>query len=121
MRKDELVAELQQVEGVAKIRADEAISNGFITVRNVAGVISVAMVAVLLIGGAAAYLRLRGSNKPVWTARMLAVGAMCIALSSVLSNVKLFSMPAQLVDFLCQHRITTMHQYRIIITIHLLR
>ena len=46
---DELVAELQQVEGVAKIRADEAISNGFITVRNVAGVISVAMVAVLLI------------------------------------------------------------------------
>lgn len=52
------------------------------------------VVAVLLIGGAAAYLRLRGSNKPVWTARMLAVGAMCIALSSVLSNVKLFSMPA---------------------------
>ena len=46
---DKLVAELQQVEGVAKIRADEAISNGFITVRNVAGVISIALVAVLLI------------------------------------------------------------------------
>ena len=46
---DELVAELQQVNGVAKIRADEAISNGFITVRNVAGVISIALVAVLLI------------------------------------------------------------------------
>ena len=46
---DELVAELQQVEGVAKVRADEAISNGFITARNIAGVISIALVAVLLI------------------------------------------------------------------------
>ena len=45
----ELVDDLQQVEGVAKIRADEAISNGFITVRNVAGVISIALVAVLLV------------------------------------------------------------------------
>ena len=46
---DEMVAQLEQVEGVVKIRADEAISKGFITVRNVAGVISIALVAVLLI------------------------------------------------------------------------
>ena len=42
-------AQLEQVDGVVKVRADEAISSGFITVRNIAGVISMAMVAVLLI------------------------------------------------------------------------
>ncbi len=52
------------------------------------------VVAVLLIGGAIAFKKVTGSQKTVWNARMLAVGAMCIALSSVLSNVKLFSMPA---------------------------
>ena len=52
------------------------------------------VVAALLIGGAVAFKKVRGSQKVVWNARMLAVGAMCIALSSVLSNVKLFSMPA---------------------------
>lgn len=41
--------ELKQVEGVAKIRADESISNGFITVRNIAGVLSMALIAILLI------------------------------------------------------------------------
>ena len=41
--------ELEQVEGVAKIRADESISNGFITVRNIAGVLSMALIAILLI------------------------------------------------------------------------
>ena len=40
---------LENVEGVAKVRADETISAGFITVRNIAGVISLALVAVLLI------------------------------------------------------------------------
>ena len=40
---------LENVEGVAKVRADETISAGFITVRNIAGVISMALVAVLLI------------------------------------------------------------------------
>ena len=40
---------LEDVEGVAKVRADETISAGFITVRNIAGVISMALVAVLLI------------------------------------------------------------------------
>lgn len=52
------------------------------------------VVAVLLIGGAVAFKKVRGTQKVVWNARMLAVGAMCIALSSVLSNIKLFSMPA---------------------------
>lgn len=52
------------------------------------------VLTLFLVGGAAAYARLRGGQKVVWTARMLAVGAMCIALSSVLSCVKLFSMPA---------------------------
>ena len=42
-------AQLEQVEGIVKVRADEAISSGFITVRNIAGVISMALVAVLLI------------------------------------------------------------------------
>ncbi len=42
-------AQLEQVDGIMKVRADEAISSGFITVRNIAGVISMAMVAVLLI------------------------------------------------------------------------
>ena len=40
---------LEDVEGIAKVRADETISAGFITVRNIAGVISLALVAVLLI------------------------------------------------------------------------
>ena len=46
---DDLRGQLEQVEGVVKVRADEAISNGFITMRNIAGVISVALIAVLLI------------------------------------------------------------------------
>lgn len=45
----ETVEALQQVEGIAKVRADEAISNGFITARNVAGVISIALIAILLV------------------------------------------------------------------------
>ena len=46
---DDLRGQLEQMEGVVKVRADEAISNGFITMRNIAGVISVALIAVLLI------------------------------------------------------------------------
>ena len=45
----QLKGQLESVEGVVKVRADETISAGFITVRNIAGVISMAMVAVLLI------------------------------------------------------------------------
>ena len=45
----ELVEQLERVNGVVKVRADETISAGFITVRNIAGVISAAMIAILLI------------------------------------------------------------------------
>jgi cell division transport system permease protein len=45
----ELTDQLEKVEGIVKIRADETISAGFLTVRNIAGVISMAMVTVLLI------------------------------------------------------------------------
>ena len=40
---------VESVPGVAKVRADEAISNGFVTVRNIVGVVSVALIAILLI------------------------------------------------------------------------
>ena len=40
---------LQDVKGIVKIRADEDISNGFLTVRNIAGVISITLIAILLI------------------------------------------------------------------------
>ena len=45
----ETVEALRQVDGIAKVRADEAISAGFITARNVAGVISVTLIVILLI------------------------------------------------------------------------
>jgi cell division transport system permease protein len=43
------VEALRGVEHVAKVRADEAVSAGFITARNVAGVISIALIAILLV------------------------------------------------------------------------
>ena len=46
---DQLQDELQQVDGIVKVRADEAISNGFITMRNIAGIISMALIAVLFL------------------------------------------------------------------------
>ena len=48
-RLSETVEDLRQVEHIAKVRADEAISAGFITARNVAGVISVTLIVILLI------------------------------------------------------------------------
>lgn len=42
-------AAAESVDGIAWVRADETIANGFSTVRNIAGVISVALIAVLLI------------------------------------------------------------------------
>ena len=45
----ELRTQLEAVEGIDRVRADETISAGFITVRNIAGVLSMAMVAILLI------------------------------------------------------------------------
>ena len=46
---DEIVAALKLLPGIAKVRADEAITTGFITIRNVARVISLALIAVLLV------------------------------------------------------------------------
>ena len=40
---------VDNIPGIAKARADEAVANGFTTVRNVAGVISVALIAILLL------------------------------------------------------------------------
>ena len=51
------------------------------------------LLALLLVGGVIAYRAIKGGQKTVWTTRMLSVGAMCIALSSVLSMIKLFEMP----------------------------
>ena len=48
-RMGQTVHALEEVEGIAKIRADENISNGFLTIRNVASVISVTLIAILLI------------------------------------------------------------------------
>ena len=45
----ETVEALRQVDGIAKVRADEAISAGFITARNVASVFSVTLIVILLI------------------------------------------------------------------------
>ena len=45
----ETKAAVENVEGIAKARGDEAISNGFITLRNVASLVSLALVAVLLL------------------------------------------------------------------------
>ena len=39
---------VEAVPGVDEVRADEVISNGFITIRNVAGAISIALIAILL-------------------------------------------------------------------------
>lgn len=51
------------------------------------------IVAVLLIGGFAAYRLLKGEHKTVWNARTMALGALCMALSCVLSMIRLWQMP----------------------------
>ncbi len=48
-RLDEIASVLKQIPGIAKVRADKAITSGFITIRNVARVISLALIAVLLV------------------------------------------------------------------------
>ncbi len=40
---------VESIPGIAKVRADEAVANGFITARNVASIISVALIAILLL------------------------------------------------------------------------
>lgn len=51
------------------------------------------VVAVLLVGGLVVYRRFKSESKTVWSTRMLALGAVCMALSNVLSMIKLFDMP----------------------------
>ena len=51
------------------------------------------VVAVLLVGGVIAYRSLKGGHKTVWNTKMMAMGAVCIALSSVLSRIKIWKMP----------------------------
>lgn len=46
---DQVADQVSQVEGIVKIRADRDISTGFVTLRNIAGVISLALIAILLI------------------------------------------------------------------------
>lgn len=48
-RMDQLRNDLANVEGIVKVRADEAISDGFITMRNIAGVLSAALIAILMV------------------------------------------------------------------------
>ena len=40
---------VEQVEGIAKARADQAVAEGFTTARNVASIISIALIAILLL------------------------------------------------------------------------
>ena len=51
------------------------------------------IVAALLIGGIVVYRLVKGEKKTVWTTRMIALGAICMALSTVLSMIKIFSLP----------------------------
>lgn len=51
------------------------------------------VVAVLLVGGLVVYRQFKSESKTVWSTRMLALGAVCMALSNVLSMIKLFDMP----------------------------
>ena len=52
------------------------------------------LLAVLLIGGVVVYRTVKGKTaENVWTTKKLALGAVCIALSSVLSLVKIIEMP----------------------------
>ena len=51
------------------------------------------LVAVLLVGGFIAYRAIKGSKKTVWSTKMISMGAICMALSCVLSLIRLWSMP----------------------------
>lgn len=51
------------------------------------------LMVILLVGGFLLYRTLKGADKTVWTTKMMAVGAMCVALSSVLSMIKVLEMP----------------------------
>ena len=46
---DQVADQISNVDGIVKIRADREISTGFVTLRNIAGVISIALIVILLI------------------------------------------------------------------------
>lgn len=52
------------------------------------------IIALLLLGGVLLWRRARGGRRIVWTTRMLSLGAICMALSCVLSMIRLFRMPS---------------------------
>ena len=52
-----------------------------------------AIVAVLLIGGILLFKMSKGQKKTVWSTNMIALGAICMALSIVLSQIRIFKMP----------------------------
>lgn len=51
------------------------------------------VVAVLLVGGFIVYRAVKGGKKTIWTTKMISMGAICMALSSVLSLIKIWEMP----------------------------
>ena len=52
------------------------------------------LLAVLLVGGVVLYRVVKGASaENVWTTKKLALGAVCIALSSVLSLIKVVELP----------------------------
>ena len=52
-----------------------------------------ALVVVFLVGGILLYQRQKKQTKTVWTTQMIAIGAVCMVLSVVLSRIRLFTMP----------------------------
>lgn len=51
------------------------------------------LLAALLVCGLVVFFLARGKKKTVWTTKMLSLGAICMALSSVLSMIRLMKMP----------------------------
>lgn len=53
------------------------------------------ILAVLLVGGIVAFRLVKGSSKTksVWSTKTISLGAICMALSSVLSMIKIFELP----------------------------
>ena len=52
-----------------------------------------ALVAVLLLGGLMFWKKRPSTRKTIWDAKMLSLGAICMALTCVLSMIKIFRMP----------------------------
>ncbi|MEA5144003.1 MAG: permease-like cell division protein FtsX [Oscillibacter sp.] len=46
---DQTIQEVKGIQGIEKVRADEDISNGFVTLRNIASVISIALITILFV------------------------------------------------------------------------